>query len=52
MAEMADRGAIGFKAFLSNSGLDEFPRADDLTLYQGMRAGRAARLTRCRARRE
>jgi allantoinase len=42
MEEMAARGAIGFKAFLSNSGLDEFPRADDLTLYRGMQT--AARL--------
>jgi len=42
MEEMAARGAIGFKAFLANSGLDEFPRADDLTLYRGMQ--QAARL--------
>ncbi len=42
MEEVAARGAIGFKAFLANSGLDEFPRADDLTLYQGMQ--KAARL--------
>jgi allantoinase len=42
MGEMAERGVIGFKAFLANSGLDEFPRADDLTLYRGMRE--AARL--------
>lgn len=37
LAEMAERGAVGFKAFLCNSGLEEFPRADDLTLYEGMR---------------
>lgn len=35
--ELAGRGVIGFKAFLSDSGLPEFPRADDLTLYEGMR---------------
>ena len=35
--ELAERGVIGFKAFMSNSGLPEFPRADDLTLYEGMR---------------
>jgi len=35
--EMAERGAIGFKAFMSDSGLPEFARADDLTLYEGMR---------------
>ncbi|HME09721.1 MAG TPA: allantoinase AllB [Bryobacteraceae bacterium] len=42
LAELADCGAIGFKAFLCDSGLPEFPRADDLTLYEGMRE--AARL--------
>ena len=34
--ELAGRGIIGFKAFMSNSGLPEFPRADDFTLYKGM----------------
>ncbi len=42
LAELAGRGVIGFKAFLSDSGLPEFPRSDDLTLYEGMRE--AARL--------
>ena len=42
MAELADRGVVGFKAFLCDSGLPEFPRADDLTLYEGLRE--AARL--------
>jgi len=42
LAPLAECGVIGFKAFLSDSGLPEFPRADDLTLYEGMRA--AARL--------
>src|ERR1051325_5597813 len=42
LAELAGRGVIGFKAFMSDSGLAEFPRADDLTLYEGMRE--AARL--------
>ena len=37
LAELADRGVVGFKAFLCDSGLPEFPRADDLTLYEGMR---------------
>jgi len=36
MADLAARGAIGFKAFMTDSGLPEFPRADDLTLYEGM----------------
>jgi allantoinase len=35
--ELADRGVIGFKAFMSNSGIEEFGRADDLTLYRGMK---------------
>jgi allantoinase len=42
MAELAARGVIGFKAFMADSGLDEFPRADDLTLHEAMRE--AARL--------
>jgi allantoinase len=42
LPEMAERGAVGFKAFLCDSGLPEFARADDFTLYEGMRA--AARL--------
>jgi allantoinase len=42
MADMAARGVIGFKAFMSNSGLPEFPRADDVTLFDGLRE--AARL--------
>jgi allantoinase len=44
MEELSERGAVGFKAFLCNSGLPEFPRADDLTLYEGM--SEAARLKR------
>jgi allantoinase len=39
---LAERGVIGFKAFMTDSGLPEFPRADDLTLFEGM--GEAARL--------
>lgn len=42
LVELAGRGAIGFKAFMADSGLPEFPRSDDLTLYEGMRE--AARL--------
>jgi allantoinase len=42
MAEMAARGVVGFKAFMCDSGLPEFPRADDVTLLDGMRE--AARL--------
>jgi allantoinase len=42
MADMAAHGVIGFKAFMCNSGLPEFPRADDATLLDGLRE--AARL--------
>lgn len=37
MPELASRGVVGFKAFMCNSGLPEFPRADDVTLLEGMR---------------
>ena len=40
--ELADRGVVGFKAFMSHGGLDDFPPVDDLTLYEGM--ARAAAL--------
>jgi allantoinase len=42
MAGLADRGVVGFKAFMCDSGLPEFPRADEGTLADGMRE--AARL--------
>jgi len=42
MAAMAERGVIGFKAFMCDSGLPEFSRSDDATLYEGMQE--AARL--------
>lgn len=42
--ELAERGVIGFKAFMSNSGIDDFAAVDDLTLYEGMK--RAASLGR------
>lgn len=42
MAAMVERGVVGFKAFMSDSGLPEFPRADDETLLSGLRE--AARL--------
>ncbi|WEG13488.1 allantoinase [Pullulanibacillus sp. KACC 23026] len=34
---LAESGVIGFKAFLSDTGNDEFERADDLTLLDGMK---------------
>jgi allantoinase len=42
MDELAAGGVCGFKAFMAASGIDDFERADDLTLYEGM--CRAARL--------
>lgn len=42
MDELVERGVIGFKAFMCNSGIEDFPSADDLTLYEGMAT--AARL--------
>ncbi|HEX6292111.1 MAG TPA: allantoinase [Herpetosiphonaceae bacterium] len=42
--ELAERGVVGFKAFMSNSGIDDFAAVDDLTLYEGM--ARAAKLGR------
>jgi allantoinase len=42
LEELAERGVIGLKAFMSNSGIDEFRHADDATLYDGM--AEAARL--------
>ena len=44
MGELAARGVIGFKAFMSDSGMDDFPRADAATLREGM--ARAAALGR------
>ena len=36
MGELAERGVVGFKAFMSDSGISDFPRADDFTLHHGM----------------
>jgi allantoinase len=40
--ELADRGVVGFKAFMSNSGIEDFPCVEDRTLREGMK--RAAQL--------
>ncbi|MFE0506353.1 hypothetical protein ACFW03_18585 [Peribacillus butanolivorans] len=37
LEELAKSGVIGFKAFLSTTGNDEFERADDFTLLHGMK---------------
>ena len=34
---LAERGVIGFKAFMADSGIDDFPRADHATLRKGMK---------------
>jgi allantoinase len=34
--ELFERGVVGFKAFMSNSGIEDFAAVDDLTLYEGM----------------
>ncbi len=36
LPELATCGVIGFKAFMSNSGIDEFQSIDDANLYEGM----------------
>lgn len=42
LAELADCGVVGFKAFMIDSGIDDFPGVDATTLRQGMQI--AARL--------
>ena len=42
LAELADCGVIGFKAFMADSGIDDFPCVDDRALREGMK--RAAQL--------
>jgi len=37
LPELAGAGVIGYKAFMSRSGTDDFRRAGDDTLYQGLR---------------
>jgi len=41
LEELADRGVMGFKAFMCPSGIDEFQATDWMTLHEGMdRIGR------------
>ena len=44
MEEMADAGAIGFKAFMSRSGTSDFSHSDARTLKRGMRIAAACGL--------
>lgn len=36
LAPLVERGAMGFKAFMCPSGIDEFPACDEATLHDGM----------------
>lgn len=44
LRELADRGAVGVKAFMCDSGVPEFPPLDDGTLEDAMRSAAAAGL--------
>lgn len=44
MEALAACGVIGFKAFMSSSGTPDFRRADDFTLFEGMRHAAQLRL--------
>lgn len=44
MPELAKCGVIGFKAFMSNSGMTDFPHSDLKTLREGMARAAALRL--------
>ena len=37
LERLAERGVIGFKAFMSNSGIDDFENVDNSTLKEGMK---------------
>ncbi|WP_407540580.1 allantoinase AllB [Deinococcus radiomollis] len=41
LPELAEAGVLGFKAFMSSSGIPEFPAADEATLHEGMRQAAA-----------
>lgn len=41
LPELAGCGVLGFKAFMSGSGIAEFPAADEATLHEGMRQAAA-----------
>jgi len=41
LAGLAERGVVGFKAFMSDSGIGDFPRADERTLKEGMKRAAA-----------
>ena len=37
LEELSERGVIGFKAFMSDSGIEDFSRVEDSTLREGMK---------------
>jgi len=41
---LAECGVIGFKAFMSDSGIEDFARADDWTLFRGMQIAKQLNL--------
>ena len=49
--EMAERGVVGFKAFMCDSGLPEFPRADEEDAARRNDRSGASESSGCRARR-
>ncbi len=49
--ELAERGVVGFKAFMCDSGIEDFPAADDDTLAAGMERAAALDLPGRRPRR-
>jgi allantoinase len=44
MEELARCGVIGFKAFMCNSGIDDFSAADEATLHKGMKCAASLKL--------
>jgi allantoinase len=36
LGELAERGVVGIKGFMTNSGIADFPMADEATLWHGM----------------
>lgn len=44
MEELARCGVIGFKAFMANSGIEDFAQADGKTLHEGMQRAAALNL--------
>src|ERR1035441_4202094 len=44
LAELAECGVIGFKAFMADSGIDDFPCVDDRVLREGMQRATQLRL--------